>query len=94
MKIEDKGVFPPADQEAEQESQSDALAQMSRGALANYTSVQENVEDAKIEIDRLERLGFLLKVTKEEVRDNFSQGTPWPHCKGEARQIKEKEIDH
>eukprot|EP00435_Cladocopium_sp_Y103_P032051 s2680_g8.t1 len=73
--IVDKGIFPPADKEAEQESKLDALAQMSRGTLSNYTSVQDNMEDAKEEVRRLENLGFLKRVTKEQVKSDFSQGT-------------------
>eukprot|EP00435_Cladocopium_sp_Y103_P052216 s2086_g16.t1 len=73
--IVDKGIFPPADKEAEQEILNDALSQMSRGTLSNYTSVQENLEDAKEEVKRLEKLGFLVRISEDQVRSDFSQGT-------------------
>eukprot|EP00435_Cladocopium_sp_Y103_P009859 s2919_g2.t1 len=70
-----RGVFPPADAEAEAESMADAAYQLERGTLTNYSSVQENLEDTKVEVSRLEELGFLVKVDRREVERSFSQGT-------------------
>ena len=73
--IKSKGIFPPSDRHAEQESMVDAAMQMARGALVNYSSVLENKEDTKVEVERLERLGFLKKIDGRTVREEFSRGT-------------------
>ena len=73
--IKNKGIFPPSDRDAEQESMVDAALQMARGSLVNYASVMENKEDTKVEVERLERLGFLKKIDEKTVKEEFSQGT-------------------
>ena len=75
LPIEMTGVFPKAEKDQEAEIQTDALQQMSRGDIANYTSVLENMEDAKIEVDRLVAKKIALRVSKAEVEHHFSQGT-------------------
>ena len=75
LPIEMTGVFPKAEKDQEAEIQTDALQQMSRGDIANYTSVLENMEDAKIEVDRLVAKKIALRVSKAEVEQHFSQGT-------------------
>ena len=73
--IPQKGIFPPNDREDEPEVIADSLSQLSRGAITNYTSVGENRADAKIEVDRLLKKGIVMKVTRRELEQNFSQGT-------------------
>ena len=73
--ITTKGIFPQADHDPETEIFSDALAQMSQGSISNYSSVQENLEDAKLETQRLIDKGVALVITKSEIEKHFSQGT-------------------
>ena len=75
LDIEPKGVFPPSDKEGEPEVMMDASLQIARGSLTNYTSIADNMEDAKEEIQRLLDLGYVMKVSKEQVDQHFSQGT-------------------
>jgi hypothetical protein len=53
----------------------DAEAQMSHGEIPNYTSVLENLEDARIELDRYRTEGFMVDVDKETVQKEMSHGT-------------------
>ena len=75
LDIKSRGIFPPSDKESEQESMVDAAMQMARGSLVNYASVRENVEDTKVEVERLEKLGFLKRLDEKTVMEEFSQGT-------------------
>eukprot|EP00435_Cladocopium_sp_Y103_P024496 s339_g6.t1 len=75
LPIPTRGIFPPADQEDEAEALVDAASQLERGGLSNYASIQDNLEDTKVEVQRLEELGFLLKVDRRTVEKEFSQGT-------------------
>ena len=68
------GVFPNYDKEQEEELQADAISQLATGTLANYSSARENPEDAKIEVDRIRKKGFVVKVSRREVEEHFSQG--------------------
>ena len=51
----------------------DAALQMARSNLVNYTSVLENEEDTKVEVERLEQLGFLKRITKQVVERKSRQ---------------------
>eukprot|EP00435_Cladocopium_sp_Y103_P043711 s972_g12.t1 len=75
MDITPRGIFPPADKETEQESLMDAAMQMARGAIANYSSVADNIEDTKEEVARLQDKGYLLRITDHTVKEEFSQET-------------------
>eukprot|EP00435_Cladocopium_sp_Y103_P075273 s22_g55.t1 len=75
LEIPTRGVFPPADQEDEAEAMTDAASQLEKGGLSNYASIQDNLEDSKVEVQRLEQLGFLTKLDKRTVEEEFSQGT-------------------
>lgn len=73
------GIFPPADAndlnvttEAELE---DASAQMSKGSLVNYKSVLDDVDNAKVELDRYRDAGYLKDISEKEVRDTMGHGT-------------------
>lgn len=75
LDIKPKGVFPPADKEGDPEVMMDASLQIARGAITNYISITDNLEDSKEEIRRLLELGYVMKVSKEQVDEHFSQGT-------------------
>ena len=53
----------------------DAATQLSRGEMVNYISVQDNVEEAKIELDRYRQRGFLVDVPKGIVESEMAHGT-------------------
>ena len=75
LNIKPKGVFPPADKEGDPEVMMDASLQIARGAITNYTSITDNLEDSNEEIRRLLELGYVMRVSKEQVDEHFSQGT-------------------
>ena len=75
LEIKPRGIFPPADKEGEPEVMMDASFQIARGAITNYASIADNLEDAKEEINRLLDLGYVMKVSREQVNERFSQGT-------------------
>ena len=73
------GIFPPAeannpDFPGHQEPE-DALAQMNRGEITNYSSVQGNVEEAKVELNRYRKAGFLVDVPEKVVKAEMGHGT-------------------
>ena len=73
------GIFPPAeannmDYPGQQELE-DAAGQLSKGHLTNYSSVQENMEEAKVELDRYRKAGFMVDVKKEVVTKEMKHGT-------------------
>ncbi len=53
----------------------DAEAQLSRGDILNYTSVEKDKEEAAVELDRYHRLGYTRLHTKKEVLDKYHKGT-------------------
>eukprot|EP00435_Cladocopium_sp_Y103_P065381 s228_g27.t1 len=78
--IETRGIFPPNLDEGNLDYHTgheleDALAQMSRGDLDNYSSVLDNVEEAKIELDRYKAEGYLAEVSKDVVKSQMNHGT-------------------
>ena len=80
MPIPVKGIFPKnvegsnLDYHGNHELE-DAEAQMSHGEILNYTSVLENLEDARIELNRYKAEGFMVDVDKETVQKEMSHGT-------------------
>ena len=87
LDIKPKGVFPPADKEGEPEVMMDASLQIARGAITNYISITDNLEDSKEEIRRLLELGYVMKVSKEQV-DEHSRRAPsrsWPSLSRQGR---------
>ena len=75
------GIFPPATFDtdlqataAEAEAE-DAAIQLSKGDINNYTSVSENLVDARIEIDRLTKEGYLRTISRREVDESMGHGT-------------------
>ena len=73
------GIFPPAeannmDYPGQQELE-DAAGQLSKGCITNYSSVQENVQEAKVELDRYRKAGFMVDVKRSTVTDEMKHGT-------------------
>ena len=70
------GIFPPSTKPEEKTALGDIqAAEGLREDIGNYTSVQEQVEDAEIEVGRLCKLGYAVKVKKEEVEKAGFKGT-------------------
>ena len=74
------GVFPAISDDEDldctnPEELEDAGAQLQKGAISNYTSVRDNEDEAKIELQRYREAGFLRDVPKDEVRNNMKGGT-------------------
>ena len=78
--IQTRGIFPlnvednNLDYHGQHELE-DAAAQMSHGDIPNYTSVLDHPEDAKIELDRYRKEGFMVDIDKETVTKEMSHGT-------------------
>jgi hypothetical protein len=78
--IQTRGIFPlnvddnNLDYHGQHELE-DAGAQMSHGDIPNYASVLDHAEDAKIELDRYRKEGFLVDVDKETVSKEMAHGT-------------------
>ena len=80
LPIPTAGIFPSSDEQTqldhmEQVELSDASSQLSKGHMLNYTSVLENEEQAKIELDRYRQAGFMKDVPEAEVKSTYKKGT-------------------
>ena len=73
--ITPRGVFPQSEKKDEEESMIDTMAQLHRGGITNYSSVEENKVDAEIEIDRLVDKGIVTRISAGDVIDEFPKGT-------------------
>ena len=70
------GIFPPSTKPEEKSTLGDIqAAEGLREDIGNYTSVQEQAEDAEIEVGRLCKLGYAVKVRKKEVEKAGFKGT-------------------
>ena len=74
------GIFPSADSEQDLDftqtaELEDATAQMQKGTILNYVSVRDNVDEAKIELDRYRAQGFLKDIPKAVVEKEMAKGT-------------------
>ena len=70
------GIFPPSTKPEEKSTLGDIqAAEGLREDIGNYTSVQEQAEDAEIEVGRLCKLGYAVKVKKKEVEEAGFKGT-------------------
>ena len=70
MPIPTRGIFPKNIDDTTLDGQDqyeleDAGAQLSQGDILNYVSVRDNLEDARIELDRYRSEGFMVDVDKE-----------------------------
>jgi hypothetical protein len=78
--IEVAGIFPLNTEESSLDfvgahELEDAATQLSRGEMVNYISVQDNVNEAKIELDRYRQRGFMVDVPKAIVESEMAHGT-------------------
>eukprot|EP00435_Cladocopium_sp_Y103_P009539 s1894_g2.t1 len=78
--IEVAGIFPLNTDETDlsflgSSELEDAATQLSKGEMVNYISVQDNVEEAKVELDRYRSQGYLVDVPKAVVESEMSHGT-------------------
>ena len=73
------GIFPEAHAEdinhQGEHELLDAEAQLARGDLHNYTSVTADVENAKVELHRYEREGYVRTIPKDMVQKEMGGGT-------------------
>ena len=73
------GIFPEAHAEdinhQGEHELLDAEAQLARGDLHNYVSVTADVENAKVELQRYEKEGYVKSITKDEVQKEMGDGT-------------------
>ena len=76
LPIKTCGIFPPTLKGDELQEGGDVqAAQGLREDIGNYTSVVEQEEDAKVEIDRLIHCGYAIKVKKAEAEKKGFRGT-------------------
>ena len=77
------GIFPPNTEEEGDyrpgallpEELQDAEAQLSKGEILNYKTVEEDKQEAKIELDKYHQAGYTRYYTENEVKERFSAGT-------------------
>ena len=53
----------------------DAEAQLGKGEILNYKTVEDDREEAKIELDRYHLAGYTRYYTENEIKQHFSRGT-------------------
>ena len=79
MEIGTCGIFPPVDSDDEDEQGTkafeDAITQLSHGDITNYSSVTDNPDDARVELDRYKEEGYLKVVSKKDVEKELGHGT-------------------
>ena len=73
--IHTSGIFPPSGEVPEGLVESDSVAQLSMGPIANYSSVSQNWEHAEEELSRLEKMGYMFRESKEEIERSYGHGT-------------------
>eukprot|EP00435_Cladocopium_sp_Y103_P060931 s1398_g22.t1 len=72
------GVFPPSDEALNDDVRDHVVgdAVLERpDTLKNYKSVEDDVEEAEIELDRYEKLGYLRRLSVDEAKAQFDGGT-------------------
>ena len=79
------GIFPAVDDTGDETGEPETEFEAIKGLL-NYKSVQEQPEEAKLEIDRNIAKGFVVRMTWDEVERRFGKGT----CSRMALLLKEK----
>ena len=74
-----KGVFPPSDEAEEGDdvrTQVVADAVLGRpDTLKNYKSVEDDLEEANVELDRYANLGYMKRIPREEAEQLYEGGT-------------------
>ena len=79
------GIFPTVDDTAEETGEPETEFESIKGLL-NYKSVQEQPQEAKLEIDRNIAKGFVVRMSWSEVERRFGKGT----CSRMALLLKEE----
>ena len=69
------GIFPPVDSPDGAKEETTPLEELFQAGCANYKSLDELFEDAEIEVSRLEELRYCAKVTKEQAKEWWDEGT-------------------
>ena len=76
------GIFPEGEDARNNKSDSlgpeeleDAEAQLARGDIINYKTVEEDKEEARIELERYHNAGYTVKYNRDQVKDLFPGGT-------------------
>ena len=70
------GIFPPMDEEENKMvSEVDMNAELERKGFRNYASMEENQEDAMLEIQRYEKEGYVQRLPKSEGLSRYANGT-------------------
>ena len=76
------GIFPEGEEARNNRSDAlgpdeleDAQAQLARGEILNYKTVEDDREEARIELDRYHLAGYTVKYSKQQVKERFPGGT-------------------
>ena len=77
LEIETKGIFPPnLDDEQPDMDLPHAAEQIDKGqSKTNYVSVTEQLDEARIELNRYKEKGYMVEVSEEEVKKCYKNGT-------------------
>ena len=77
MEIPTCGIFPPAidGDRGDAEDWMDTDQQLQGGSVVNYKSVQDNADDASIELDRYRAQGYVKDLTEDQLKSEFPGGT-------------------
>ena len=74
--IETSGIFPPVlDEESANVQEVTTLAELERSGFKNYLSVEDNKEDAEVELCRYEKQGYMARIPKKEALRVFENGS-------------------
>ena len=69
-------IFPPMDEEeSKMVAEVDMHAELERKGFRNYASMEENQEDAMLEIQRYEEEGYVQRLPKSEGLSRYADGT-------------------
>ena len=75
-KIKVCNVFPQLpEEEAKVGGEADMAAELERKGFKNYASMEDNKQDAEIEITRYEKEGYVSRLSKEEGQKKYAGGT-------------------
>ena len=68
-------VFPATDPESPEPGLPDALAQLTKGDMLNYESVESNKAEADVELNRYHEKGYTQRIPRPKVIEMYSGGT-------------------
>ena len=72
-----RGIFPPMDEEEDKKGEENFIteADLERKGFRNYLSMEENFQDADIEIERYVKEGYVTRMPKEMGMERYKGGT-------------------